>query len=348
MQTYTTFPSTRYLGSKRKLLPVLEKVFSALPFETAADPFCGSGATSYLLHSMGKIVTASDALGCNVICTRALLSPPIHSLDAVLDSIIGDIPIASSPAGFIETHFDNLFFLPHENRFIDQFVSKIASLPRNQKDALLFGLFQASLAKRPYNLFHRANLYMRTKDVKRSFGNKATWDTSFDKLIRRYLGELAHSQIDGMKSAKVKKQRVEQTDLSKFDLVYLDPPYVSKKGMGVDYLDYYHLIEGISLENNRLWQQQILSKYKHKPLAGRGKNPWCNSATILDSFDAVIKNCGAAMVVISYRNDGIPSIAQLQELLKRNGKQVEVVDCGAYVYALSKNKKSREVVIVGR
>jgi hypothetical protein len=51
----------------------------------------------------------------------------------------------------------------------------IGELNNEYKRAIAYSaLCQACLAKRPYNLFHRANLYMRTQDVERSFGNKTT------------------------------------------------------------------------------------------------------------------------------------------------------------------------------
>ena len=67
------FPQTRYLGSKHKLLGLLEAVFSELEFETALDPFSGTGAVAYLLKQMGARVTASDALAFNVGAARALV-----------------------------------------------------------------------------------------------------------------------------------------------------------------------------------------------------------------------------------------------------------------------------------
>ena len=41
---------------------------------------------------------------------------------------------------------------------------------KNEKKQALayFALFQSCIIKRPYNLFHRKNLYVRTKEMKRS------------------------------------------------------------------------------------------------------------------------------------------------------------------------------------
>ena len=47
------YPELRYMGSKHRLLPWIHGVLQTLPFETAADPFVGSGCVSYLLKAMG-------------------------------------------------------------------------------------------------------------------------------------------------------------------------------------------------------------------------------------------------------------------------------------------------------
>ena len=50
-------------------------------------------------------------------------------------------------------------------------------------------LNQACLMKRPFNLFHRKNLYIRTANVERQFGNKTTWETPFPTLFTRLVKE---------------------------------------------------------------------------------------------------------------------------------------------------------------
>jgi adenine-specific DNA-methyltransferase len=43
------YPELRYMGSKYRLLPWIHGILRTLPFETAADPFVGSGCVAYLL-----------------------------------------------------------------------------------------------------------------------------------------------------------------------------------------------------------------------------------------------------------------------------------------------------------
>lgn len=339
------FPGTRYLGSKRKLLGLLAEVFGGLEFETALDPFCGTGAVAYLLKCLGKRVRASDALEFNAVSTRALVANDRVALADEVDALVSGLPRSRSRPGFIERTFDEVFFERHENRFLDQILPRIHALEGRLRDLALHALGQACLAKRPYNLFHRANLSMRRRQVPRSFGNKTTWDTPFPELMRRYAAAADRAVFDSGHRCSAGRADVSEVDLAAADLVYLDPPYVSGAGTGVDYFDYYHFLEGLCRPAG--WAERVLHRYKHKPLTGRGQSPWSDPRRIAVAFEDAIRRCGRAHVVVSYRSDGVPSVEQIAGFLERAGKSVQPIDAGKYTYALSRNRRSREVMLVG-
>lgn len=346
MPAWERFPATRYLGSKRKLLPLLREVFSRLEFHTVLDPFCGTGAVAYLLKSMGKAVTASDALESNAVSARALVENDEEQLGLVVKDLVAGLPDGDSPPGVVERNFDGIFYERDENRFLDQILQRIEALDGLRRDLALHSLFQACLAKRPYNLFHRANLYMRTSDVKRSFGNKATWDRPFARHIVDAARQADGAVFDGSADCSAWLGDVLEVPVGNFDLVYLDPPYVSGKGSGVDYFDYYHFLEGLCRPES--WEGRILDRYKHRPLEGRGTSPWADSRRIGGVFEEAVERFAGSTLVVSYRSDGIPGVEEIAGWVRRAGKKAEVVDAGRYVYALSRNRRSREVVIVGR
>ncbi|MCP4678276.1 MAG: DNA methyltransferase [Deltaproteobacteria bacterium] len=340
------FPKTRYLGSKRKLLNLLQDVFSRLEFDSALDPFSGTGAVAYLLKTMGKSVTASDALESNVVVARALVVNNETTLDSTVDSLVGGLPDPEALVGFIERTFDEVFFERDENRFIDGILPRIRELSAAKSDLALYTLFQACLAKRPYNLFHRANLSMRRKKVSRSFGNKTTWERPFPELIKRFAAEADGAVFDSGRTCHAIRADVLEIDPAGHDLVYFDPPYVSAKGARVDYLDYYHFLEGLCSPEN--WEGRILHRYKHKPLEGKGESPWSDPKRIEEAFESAVNRFSRSTIVISYRSDGIPSIDDIAGYLEKAGKRVEIINAGKYTYALSRNRRSREVVLVGR
>ena len=48
------YPSTRFMGSKKKLLPSIYEIVSQLDYDTAVDAFSGSGVVSYLFKTLTR------------------------------------------------------------------------------------------------------------------------------------------------------------------------------------------------------------------------------------------------------------------------------------------------------
>ncbi len=82
---------------------------------------------------------------------------------------------------------------------------------------------------------------------------------------------------------------------------------------------------------------------KHKKIKN-GKNEWCNKGEIHSAFESLFNKFKDSILVISYRDDGIPTTSELIEMLKKVGKKVEVKKMD-YKYVLS-NGSSKEVLIV--
>jgi adenine-specific DNA methylase len=154
-------PSTRYQGSKFKLLDWIGDHFADLEFDTALDAFGGSGCISYLLKMRGKAVTYNDYLRFNHWIGRALIENSGEQLPA--DAIMG---LQQRDSRFdyddlVARVYRDIFFTDTENVWLDTVCQNIPRLPTEFQQALAYyALFQACLSKRPYNLFHRKNLYM--------------------------------------------------------------------------------------------------------------------------------------------------------------------------------------------
>ncbi|NUQ07011.1 MAG: hypothetical protein HUU31_24225 [Anaerolineae bacterium] len=71
-----------------------------------------------------------------------------------------------------------------------------------------------------YNLFHRANLYMRTAKVERTFGNKVTWDTPFETHFRQFAGEANQAVFDNERENLAIQLDAQETPVGA-DLVYI-------------------------------------------------------------------------------------------------------------------------------
>ena len=179
--TFGVFPSTRYQGSKNKVLDWIDFYTKDLQFETVLDAFGGTGSVGYLFKKQGKQVFSNDYLKFNSLVGTALIENNNTFLEQDdLDFILNKQAAVDYQSVIYDT-FHDIYFTDEENEWLDQIIVNIQNLENRYKQALAyFALFQACIIKRPYNLFHRKNLYIRTAEVERTFGNKKTWETSFE------------------------------------------------------------------------------------------------------------------------------------------------------------------------
>lgn len=205
-----------------------------------------------------------------------------------------------------------------------------------------WALYQACISKRPYNLFHRKNLHIRTRDVARSFGNKVTWDTSFETHFNKFIAEINKAVFCNGQDNTVSCLDCKQIK-DKADMIYIDPPYIPVKGSLTLYHDFYHFLNGLTEYHH--WGDRI--DYASKNLKMKSvKTVWEDKNKIHQEFFDLIALNQDKKIVISYRSDGIPSIDTLVEYLNKIGKRVSVKEHD-YYYILSKNTKTKENLIIG-
>ena len=337
------FPSTRYQGSKAKLVDWIYRQIGDLAYSNCLDAFGGTGAVAYRLKRDGKQVTYNDSLRFNYYIGTALIENSCVRLstDEVewLLARHADITYAR----FVEENFRNIYFTDEENAWVDQTICNIRQLTDPYKLALaFFALSQACIIKRPYNLFHRKNLYLRFAEVERSFGNKTTWDRPFDEWFRTFAGEANRAVFEN--GQRNRALNVDALDVpGEYDLVYIDTPYVSKRGVAVDYLSFYHFLEGLTMYDE--WGKHINRRCKHHPLKRR-RSEWTDKKRIRPAFRRLFQRYHKAILVVSYRSDGIPSEREMVRLLKQYRRNVRVEHFGEYKYVLSTNSQSEEVLFI--
>jgi adenine-specific DNA-methyltransferase len=352
------FPTTRYQGSKRKILDWLYEKFNTLDFETVLDGFGGTASVSYLLKKMGKEVTYNDKYKFNFLLGKAIVENDRFILDE------GDIHYLITKNNFnkyystIQDNFSSIYYLDEENRWLDKIISNIIQFENYVNDegtiykkALAFyAVFQACLMKRPFNLFHRKNLYLRTNDVKRSFGNKTTWERPFENLFKKFIKEANALIVDTNKKCKAINESIFELNQNEYDLVYLDPPYITNKSKNEtsDYLRCYHFLEGLSMysEWENLMDFDTPNRRFKKTIESNDFTPSVAPELLSD----IIKKFKKSTIVLSYKKGGIPSIEYLEEILNKHKSNVEIFS-QHYVYALNNQNgdanKNREVLLIG-
>ncbi len=344
-KTIHQFPQTRYQGSKLKLLNWIWENIRFLNFSSVADVFGGTGSVSYLFKTKFKNVLYNDVLRFNYYAGLALIENQTEKIsESDINFILSDSLNYSEFK--IQTLFKGIYYLDEENIRLDKIVQNIFYLAKEnefKRALLLWPVFQACLVKRPFNLFHRKNLNMRLKTVKRTFGNKVTWDKPFEFYIKKFSQELNRAIFDNQKNCKA--LNLDVFDLSTdCELVYIDPPYTSRNGVSVDYHQFYHFLEGLCYYDS--WEEMIDRNRAHFPLK-KSENIWNDKSRVEDAFASLVEKFRYSHIVISYRSDGIPSLERLLKIVKDRKKNVKLVMSSRYKYVLSTNGNSKEALIIG-
>lgn len=335
------FPKTRYQGSKYKLRDWIKNNIKDLKYETVIDAFSGTSSIGYIFKELNKTVYSNDFLHFNYEISKALIE---NSQEKINEEDI--TKILSKKDGFkyfnfIEETFKDIYYTNEENIWLDIISQNIFNLDNKYKQSMLYwALYQSCLAKRPYNLFHRKNLYVRTANVKRNFGNKTTWDKPFEEHFRKFVKEINSAIFNNKKPNKAYCCDIFDLNIEA-DLVYIDTPYIPSNGTLTLYSEFYHFLEGLTDYPN--WKNNIDFNSKNKKFK-KIYSIWEDKNNILSAFEKLIEKFKKSTLIISYRDDGIPSINEIINILLSKNKKVRI-ETIKYKYVLSK-KESKEVLII--
>ena len=340
------FPSTRYQGSKRKLVGPLTEALRPLPAGRALDLYSGTGTVSLLLRSLGHCVTANDYLVYNALTARVWLQHLPRSFDNSsvakdLEYLIENAPVASPM--LVRDNYNGIFFTDDENEQIDRFCQNVSAMPAAVADIYTYAVGQALLMKRPYNLFHRANLHMRLKDVPRSFGNAATWEKSIASHAKKIVSQLNHIRPadDDLAHDVLNHSSLDLASFDdNFDLVYLDPPYLNRTGQATDYNKFYHFLDGLC-EYGRFASPP--QNKRHLPPVSK-KSAWATIESALEELSAVSRRWPRATIALSYRSDGLPTLGDIREVFTAEDRTVTLVPLSDYKYALAHSDRTVEIL----
>ena len=356
IQDFKAFPTTRYQGSKRKMVGWIYQNLKHIEFDRVLDAFGGTGSVSYLFKRMGKSVNYNDSLRFNHIVGKAIIeNDKVQLTERDIEYLLRQTKINSYD--FIRTTFKGIYYTTRENRWLDNFIGGLDRMNTypdeilNYKKALAqYALYQACLTKRPFNLFHRNNLHIRTNDVERNFGNKTTWERTFGSQFTVFAKEANRSIINTGERCRSTNESVFDIEDVDYDLVYLDPPYVANKDKNEtsNYLKCYHFLEGIS--NYHDWESAVDFETRNLRFREPDSQYPFHPKEISTSIEKILHKFQDSIIVLSYKRGGVPSVESLTKLMKKFKKNVFTRSLH-YQYALNRQngdaRKNREVLIIG-
>jgi adenine-specific DNA-methyltransferase len=332
------YPELRYMGSKRRLLPWIHTLFQTLDFETAADPFVGSGCVAYLLKSMGRRVIASDFLNFPATIAKATVENSHHYLDGpALKRILA--PVKTHP-DFIERTFAGIFYTRADLRFLDRLCHNIEKLANDYQQAMArAALIRSCLKKQPRGVFTVGGL--RYDDGRRDL------KLSIEEHFLEQVEVFNRVVFDNGRRHIARRANVFDLKPRGVDLVYLDPPYVPRSDDNC-YVKRYHFLEGLSCYWRGL---EIMRGTKVRKIPKRF-TPFSYRRTAIDAFDRLFQLYRNSIIVLSYSSNGYPNLEELEALLRRYKRKVDTCEKPHRYHFGTHNKVERaevhEYLIVGR
>ena len=338
-------PVTRYYGSKRK---VVERIWNVLTerqieYNSVLDLFGGTGIVSYFMASKDKEVIYNDLMQFNCMIARALLQSPKGILtEERMLGLLQENPQINY-RNYIEEIYRDIYYLDEENHQIDIVAQNIMHLPLELQPSAYYVFFQSCMIKRPFNIFHRKNLSLRTNFTTARFGNKKTWEIPFEELFVRFTRELNKFQFQQLPQVQI--DNASALNLNRYaDLVYIDTPYFTNRGTNVSYHARYHFLEG--LVNYELIPEYISRTKNNLELTLHQCDEFEQKATFVHNLDTLLAMHEQSVIALSYTSNGYPSIEELVEILNVHKTHVEAVSLGKHPFALNHNNADREEVLI--
>lgn len=334
-----SFPRLRYMGSKYRLLPHLERVFADLGGSTAVDAFAGSGVVSYLLKCQGFEVASNDFLNFSATIARATVENQDVTLDEdLIDAICGP---AADDRDFIRSTFDGLYFTPEDREFLDSAWSHIDLLEGHKRDLALSALVLSAARKQPRGVF-------TFTDSSRYADGRRDLRLSLRDHFRERAAEYNKVVFDSEAKNTAVCGDVFALEQSAPDIVYLDPPYAPPTD-DADYIKRYHFLEGLSV----YWRGVSIMEETRTKKIEKKYTPFAYKRSIEAALTRTFEHfTDAGAIVLSYSSNALPGADRIVELLGEVKSHVEV-HAIEHKYAFGTHSKATrrdvmEYLFVGR
>lgn len=305
------YPSTRYMGSKNKLLTEIWAVASQFEFNTALDLFSGSGVVGYMFKSHGKSVVSNDYMAMSATFAKAMIENNEITLPHA--EALALLEPKNTIDRFVETKFQGLYFSDDDNRLIDIIRANIKAVKNPYKRAIaMSALIRACLKKRPRGIFtyvgHRYD--DGRKDLLMSF--RAQFLEAVDMVNAAVFNN--GKQNKARNGDAMTLQNREQ------GLVYIDPPYYSPLSDN-EYVRRYHFVEGLARDwqGVEIQEHTLTKKFKSYP------TPFSSRKGAAEAFDMLFKRFRESVLVVSYSSNSQPTLDEMVAIMAKHKSHVEVV-----------------------
>ena len=304
----------KYLGSKRRLVPVLTELFRLSGAETALDLFTGTTRVAQAFKHCGGDVTAVDTARYSEVFGRTWIETDADAFDhRALAEALADLNARPGAPGYATDTFcvRSRFFQPHNGERIDAIRDAIA------RD-------HAGTALEPILL---TSLLLAADKVDSTAGLQMAYIKQWAPRSYKPLELVAPTLLPGSGRA-VRGDATELADsVGHFDLAYLDPPYNQHR-----YFTNYHVWETIVA-----WDHPEHYGVACKRVDARDddtKSVFNRKREMPDALRRTIAGVDAEVAVVSYNDESWVTLDELRDMCSVHGEVVALAfDSRRYIGA---------------
>jgi len=319
----------KYLGSKRRLVPHIVSLVSAMPgARTVLDLFTGTTRVAQGLKSAGFTVTANDLASYSRVLAEASIATDAATLDmARLEGFVGELNALPDVRGYVTRTFceDARYFQPFNGMRIDAMRAGIATLrtTASERAILMAALLLA------------ADRVDSTTGLQMAYLKK--WSPRSAKPLELRLPPLlpgcgvalqedARSLVARSRSASGVALGGRAPRAVECDVAYLDPPYNQHS-----YFSNYHIWETL-VRGDEPPTYGIACKRED---CRSNKSAFNQRAESWNALRDVVMGVRARHVVLSFSNEGFFTEQAIRALLTERFDEVALVpvDSPRYVGA---------------
>ena len=294
----------KYIGSKRRLVPVLARICQASGARTALDLFTGTTRVAQAFKAQGVHVTAVDSARYAHTFARAYIETDAAATDAgALQAAVTRLNAIPGKPGYVTETFSHQarFFQPHNAARIDAVRDAIDS---EYAGSPLFPLLLTSLIE-------AADRVDSTTGVQMAYVKQ--WAPRSAKALELRVPELLDGPGRAIQGDAVALTSGSESGsgtgsgLGSFDLAYLDPPYNQHR-----YFTNYHVWETLVA-----WDAPEAYGVARKRLDARDpstRSAFNSKRTMPTALASVVQSIDCELLVLSYNNESWLGLEELEAM----------------------------------
>ena len=290
----------KYLGSKRRLVPVLGDLFARSEARTALDLFTGTTRVAQEFKRRGAAVTAVDCARYSEVFAQCWIETSVDDIDpaGLADALAYLSSLPGEPGYFTDTFcVQSRFFQPKNGARVDAIRDAI------ERDFLGSPLYPVLLT----------SLILASDRVDSTTGVQMAYLKNWAPRAHRDIELRAPELLPGRGTAMRGDALELAPTLGSFDLAYLDPPYNQHR-----YFTNYHIFETLVA-----WDRPQHYGVACKRIDSRDtvtKSTFNSKRDMPSALAATVAAIDAEVLVLSYNDESWVTSEQLLAMCERFGE----------------------------